>query len=187
MKGGTVMNRRIRGNLILAAGLIGVLGLSSLVFAHGVWDHSSGWSDSDLPLEYRLTQDQAQEFGKIRAKYVEKLRKVQRQAASKQLELEALWSGPDANVTQVTELRRQLRDLDYRMEDLWLEANAAATRRLTPEQRSHLGDTFDVLGDTDSLCAWDRLWNRGVAMMDWSWRGRSRHPHRHTTGCGNCW
>jgi Spy/CpxP family protein refolding chaperone len=168
-------------------GLLGVVGLSGFIFAHDRWNHSKGWSDADMPTEYRLTQEQAKELTKIRTQYTEKLRKAQRQAESKQIELDTLWSGPSPDMTRATELRRQILDLEYRMDNLWLEANSAASGRLTPEQREYFGGSFDVLRCTDSQCNWNPAWNRGTKMMGRSWHDHSRPERRHTCNCGHCW
>jgi Spy/CpxP family protein refolding chaperone len=166
----------------LVLGVVAVIGISSLAFAQRTWRSCNSWTGRDVPLEYRLDQEQAQETGKIRAEYQEKILVLEKQHAAKRVEMDAEWARSDGDPARMRELRREIRDIEYKIEDIQIEAGIAAAKHLSPEQRRFYGDDFCVWADSGwscSSCQWDDGY-RGSTKMSGRW-GSGWHGSR-----GNC-
>lgn len=182
------------GITLLAAALIGMTGL---VFAQGPWQGSTDMQGRDLPPEYRFTQEQSEDLEKIRAKYADKLLKVEKDLAAKQVELEATWSQPDVATSTLYDIQRQVSELEYRAEQLRLAANAEAAEILSPDQRGYFGHSFQIVGSRGWHCPWHGAvgshgWNCPWDDAQWNaasrgWNGRSSGPRTaRSCGCGFC-
>ncbi len=151
--------------------------------------------------QLQLTPEQTKKLDEIRAKYEAKLLSLEEEVASKRRQLDAAKDNPDANAQTVTDLRKQVRELAGRLEDLQAEANTAARRILTREQAAQFAGGFDLFsGRWGWSCPWDRHWSRNAATDPWQdgdysrwwcsdWRG-STSPSRGREGrawdCDNC-
>jgi hypothetical protein len=173
--------RTTLGITMTAAALICVTGL---VFAQGPWQGSTASADSALPSEYQFTQDQIEELENIRSKYADKLLKVEKELAAKQVELESTWSQPDIATSKVYDIQRQVLELESRAEDLRLAANAEAADLLSPQQRYYVGDVF-TMGSYGWSCPWDDA-SWGAGSRGWVERSGVRRLAR-GCGCGSCW
>jgi Spy/CpxP family protein refolding chaperone len=162
---------------VLVLGVLAVIGISSLAFAQRIWRSCNSWTNRDMPLEYRLNQEQAQEMEKIRAEFHEKVLPLEQQLATKRVEMDAVWVRSDGNPTQTQELRREIRDLESKLEDIHFEASDAAAKHLSPEQRSLYGDAVCVWAASGWSCPWDdRRYGNRTMRSRWGagwqrWRG----------------
>jgi hypothetical protein len=180
---------------IIAASIIGVAGLA---LAQGPWRGSANSLNRDLPPEYRFTQEQVQDLEKIRGKYADKLLKVEKELAAKQVELESTWAQPDIASSEVNEIQRQVLELESRAADLRLAANADAAEILNTGQRGYFGANFEVVGSYGWSCPWDGAvgsfgWNcpwegssSSAGASGWVERSDMRRLAR-GCGCGSCW
>ena len=168
---------------------IGLMGVTGLAAAQMGGRYGAGWYGDQTQGQYRLTQDQARKMDEIRAKYEEKLVSLQKELASKSVELEAAFSRTDVPLSNMTALRRQVRDLEDQIEDLEMEANAAAAKILTPDQGAYFRGAFNLFdGGWGWSCPWNRSWRGGYMM---SGRGygatRSGHYGMGYRGCCSRW
>lgn len=181
------MTKKARKTLATAAATIGLVSLAGLAAAQTPRWNGGGWYGDRTPVQYRLTQDEAQKVDELRAKYQAQLVPLERALASKRVELDAVLSGDEADPGKVTALRRQVRGLEEQIEDLQMEANAAAAKLLTPEQRAYFGNGFDLF---DSDWSWSCPMMHGGASRAMAqgrrglgWRG----DWGRDTGWGCCW
>lgn len=171
----------------VVAAAAGLLGLAGLALAQTPQWHGTGSYDAQAPLQYRLTQEQARKLDEIQAKYGEKLGPLEKELASKQVELDAAWSRGAMAPEQLTRLRQEVRNLGGQIEDLQAEANAAAFQLLTPVQRPYYGNSLDIFGASPGWsCPWDQYWRGGPAAgrsSGMGWQGTGYSGMR----CGGCW
>jgi hypothetical protein len=155
----------------LVLGLVAVIGIASLAFAQRAWRSCDSWTTRDVPLEYRLNQEQTLEMEKTRAEYQEKILPLEQQLAAKYVEMDAEWARSDRNPTRMQEMRREIRELEYEIDDIRIEGSEAAAKHLSSEQQRFYGDAFCVWEDPSGSCPWDDRY-RGSRMMSGQWGER---------------
>jgi len=132
-----------------------------------------GWSGHMIPEKYRLTEQQQQKVDDIHATYDDKILPLQRELHSKHLELEAYASRPDATVEKIKAFGKEIRNLEGKIDDLQVDAQAEAAKILTKEQRDYFGDTYNIW-DMDSG------WHDDCPMMR-GHKGKGWDKHNHSS------
>ncbi len=181
------MTKKARNTLAIAAATIGLMSLAGLAAAQTPWWDGGGWYGGRTPVQYRLTQEQARRADEIRAKYEGQLVPIEKELASRRVELDAALARDDAEPGRVIALRRQVRGLEDQIEDLQMEANAAAGKLLTPDQRAYSGDAYDLFhGGAGWSCP---MMHRGPGRtMAEHWQGMGWHGDGgRDMSWGRCW
>jgi len=102
-----------------------------------------------------LTDVQTKQFDDLRNQYEQKQLKLKKQLSTAEIELDAAYARRDTDPDEIVALRRQVRNLEGQLEDLYIQANADATGLLSPEQRRYWGDDFEFMGSYGWSCPWD--------------------------------
>ena len=131
---------------------LGVLVAVGILALAGVVGAQSPANDSQVI----VTDQQAQQFDQLRNQYEQKALTLQKQLSAAEIELDAAYARRDTNPDQVIKLRRQVRNLEGELEDLYMQANADATGLLSPAQRRYYGDDYEFMGSYGWSCPWDR-------------------------------
>ncbi len=145
----------------------------------GMWRMNRHGYGPVIQEKYPLTATQQQKIDEIHTKYDEKILPLERELYSKRLELQAYASSPDATAENIKTLRKEIRNLEGKIEDLKVDARAEAAKVLTREQREYYGNTisFWTMGsgwhDDCPMMRSTSIWyNRGYSGMGWM-RGRN--------------
>lgn len=138
----------------------------------------------------QLTAQQTAQLERIRGDLESRTVPLERELEAARMELDAAMAAPNPDPARIRALRKKVRNLEDRLDDAWLEASERASKILTPDQRSRIGDPRALLmGDgawyDGWYCPWDRpgAWTAGAHMWDrcrwragraWSraWNGR---------------
>lgn len=134
---------------LLALSLITVLILGvTYVYAqnpgHGP-GHGPGWkgergSESENPGRFsNLTPEQKTKFQELRRKFNEETAQLRGALVTKRVELQSLWTNPNADPKAIVDKEKELRDLQNQMKDKALQAKLEARNFLTPEQIQESG------------------------------------------------
>ncbi len=111
-----------------------------------------GWEDpqwnSNIPEKYWLSAEQRSKLKEIRSNYYEEIFPMQRELRALRMEARGYTSRPDAEVGKIKSYRKQINDLEEKIEDLRLQAVADINKTLTKEQRQYYGSNYDWL-DSD--------------------------------------
>lgn len=166
------MERLSWKNLAVVLAVLGGVAMALPAPAQTRYQGCGWWHGNRSPAQYRVTEQQAQKMEEIFARYEKKLAPIEDKLVSKRLDLGTTLSRSDAPASEVTTLRREVRELEGQVEGLQAEANAAAARVLTPAQRDYFGDAFDLFGQE---CGWSCPWDR-------SWAGGRTSGASHATG-----
>jgi len=158
----TKHNKWITG---LVLGSVTLIGISSLAFTQRTWRYCNSWSGRVVPNEYRLNQEQTREVEKMRAEYQQKILPLEQQLAGKRDELDAEWARSDSDPNRIQELRSEVHDLEYKIENIQIEADSSFVKKLSPEQRPYYADLCDTAGSSGWPCRWDRS-SRDNRMMN---------------------
>ena len=133
-----------------------------------------------------LTDAQTQQFEELRNQYEQKQLKLKKQLSAAEIELDAAYTRRDTNPDEVIALRRQVRNLEGQLEDLYLQANADATGLLSPEQRRYWGDDFEFMGAYGWNCPWDGYQRGARQGSRYGKSGGWRSDRNWSRGHGDC-
>ena len=86
-----------------------------------------------------LTPEQKTKFQELRRKYVEETAQLRGALVTKRVELESLWTNPNADPKAIMDKEKELRDLQNQMKDKALQMKLEARKFLTPEQIQESG------------------------------------------------
>jgi Spy/CpxP family protein refolding chaperone len=136
--------------LALIVSLLGTIMLLSLfsssATAQGMGRCMSGsdtwWSNSNIPDKYQLSPEQITKIREIRSQYDDEIIPLQRELRSLRIEARGYASRSDAEIGKIKSYRKDINNLDDKIEDLRLEARAEINKVLTKEQRAYFGDNF---------------------------------------------
>jgi len=134
---------------LLALSLITVLILGvTYVYAqnpgHGP-GQGPGWKgehcrESGNPGKFpNLTPEQKANFQELRRKFNEETAQLRESLVSKRIELQSLWTNPNADPKAIVDKEKELRDLQNQMKDKAVQAKLEARKFLTPEQIQESG------------------------------------------------
>lgn len=138
--------------------------------------HWNDWSGRNVPEKYRLSEDQQAKTNQIHAKFDEKLLPLRKELSAKRLELMAYISRDDASPEKIKAYRKEIRDLQDKIDDLRLDAKAEINQVFTKEQQAYFGNRYDFweMGHGhDGFCP----------MMNEDWSGDSGMMMER----GGCW
>ena len=177
-------NRSTRNRILMVAvGLLTAAGLA--------WAQSPSYGPQG-----QLTDEQALQLEKLRGQYETKMVTLEKQLAAAEIELDRATARPDADTDRVLKLRREVRNLEGQLEDIYLQANAEAAGVMgVPPGASYRdgmgwlnyghGSSWHGSCAWDS-CPWDGAWRDGHRSSRWG-RSSSRMGHRSGHTCsGHC-
>lgn len=171
------MERLSWKSLIVILAVLGGVAMALPTPAQTRYQSCGWWHGNRIPAQYRVTEQQARKMEETFAKYEKKLAPITDKLASKRLDLDTALLRSDAPASEVTTLRREVRELEDQVGDLQAEANAAAAQVLTPAQRAYFGNAFDLF---DQAGGWSCPW-------DCSWAGRRTSGSLHAIGVQGTW
>jgi Spy/CpxP family protein refolding chaperone len=130
---------------LLALSLITVLILGvTYVYAQRP-AHGPGWQgehgqESGNPGKFsNLTSEQKAKFQELRRKFNEETAQLRGALVTKRVELQSLWTNPNADPKAIVDKEKELRDLQNQMKDKAVQAKLEARKFLTPEQIQESG------------------------------------------------
>ena len=130
---------------LLALSLITVLILGvTYVYAQGP-GHGPGWRgehgrESGDPGKFsNLTPEQKAKFQELRRKFNDETAQLRGTLVTKRVELQSLWTNPNADPKAIMDKEKELRDLQNQMKDKALQVKLEARKFLTPEQIAEFG------------------------------------------------
>ena len=134
---------------LLALSLITVLVLGmTYVYAqtpaqgpgHGPgWKGERGWESGNPGRFSNVTPEQKAKFQELRRKFNEETAQLRGALVTKRIELQSLWTNPNADPKAIVDKEKELRDLQNQMKDKVLQVRLEARKFLTPEQIQESG------------------------------------------------
>jgi len=134
---------------LLALSLITVLVLGmTYVYAqtpaqgpgHGPgWKGERGWESGNPGRFSNVTPEQKAKFQELRRKFNEETAQLRGALVTKRIELQSLWTNPNADPKAIVDKEKELRDLQNQMKDKALQVRLEARKFLTPEQIQESG------------------------------------------------
>jgi len=125
---------------LLALSLITVLILGvTYVYAQGPghgpgWRGENGRESGDRGKFSNLTPEQKAKFQELRRKFNDETAQLRGTLVTKRVELQSLWTNPNADPKAIMDKEKELRDLQNQMKDKALQVKLEARKFLTPEQ-----------------------------------------------------
>ncbi len=86
-----------------------------------------------------LTPEQKAKFQELRRKFNEDTAQLRGALVTKRIELQSLWTNPNADPKAIVDKEKELRDLQNQMKDKALQMKLEARKFLTPEQIQESG------------------------------------------------
>ena len=86
-----------------------------------------------------LTPEQKAKFQELRRKFNEETAQLRGALVTKRVELQSLWTNPNADPKAIVDKEKELRDLQNQMKDKAVQAKLEARKFLTPEQIQESG------------------------------------------------
>lgn len=105
--------------------------------------HDGWWSNASVPQQYQLSAEQITKVRDIRSEYDDEIIPLQRELRALRIEARGYASRSDAEIGKIKSYRKDINDLEGKIEDLRLEARAKINKVLTKEQRAYYGDSDD--------------------------------------------
>jgi len=103
---------------------------------HGWMHGEKSWGHGK---RLNLTSEQKEKFRELDRKFIEENAQLIGGLVAKRLELRSLWTNPKADSQAILGKERELRDLQNRMRDKFVQYKLEARNSLTPEQIEKLG------------------------------------------------
>jgi Spy/CpxP family protein refolding chaperone len=107
--------------------------------------HGPGWKgecgrESEGPGKIsNLTPEQKAKFEELRRKFNDETAQLRGALVTKRIELQSLWTNPNADPNAIVSKEKELRDLQNQMKDKALQMKLEARKFLTPEQIQESG------------------------------------------------
>lgn len=170
---------------VFAISAIVVLFASSQVFSQGYcnwdnWNAGTGvaWWNNNVPAQYALTAEQITTINANRTKYNQKILPLQNELRAVRIEYRGYSNRYDADINKIKSYRKQIRNLEDKIDDLRLDARGKINKVLTKEQRLYFNN-----GNYGWWDAEENWWHSGGRGMMRSGRmGRMMNMDR-----GMCW
>lgn len=139
-------------------------------------EYDGWWSNANVPQQYQLSAEQTTKVREIRSQYDDEVIPLQRELRALRIEARGYASRSDAEIDKIKSYRKDVNNLEGKIEDLRLEARADINNVLTKEQSVYFGDSYD---------RWDM--NDGM-MMGHMMNGMGMHGNRSMmSGRWGCW
>jgi Spy/CpxP family protein refolding chaperone len=103
------------------------------------WKGERGWESENPGRFSNLTPEQKTKFQELRRKFIEETAQLRGALVTKRVELQSLWTNPNADPKAIVDKERELRDLQNQMKDKALQMKLEARKFLTPEQIQESG------------------------------------------------
>ena len=170
--------------LAVAVVITAVAFAASPVFSHGdcYWDNwnsnaDAAWWNNSVPTQYALTAEQITTINGIRTKVNEKILPRQNELRALRIESRGYSSRPDADINKIKSYRKQIRNLEGKIDDLRLDARGKINKALTKEQRQYFNNGNYGWWDADQ-----NWWHGGRGMMR-----SGRMDRKMDMDGGRCW
>ncbi len=133
------------------------LGLVAVLLAGGTYAYSQGpgfgpgpgpgphrgdrphWGKGDFGSALNLTPEQKDKIGELRKRFKEENAQLIGTMVTKKIEIQSLWSNPNADPTAIQAKEKEMRALQNEMRDKAVQMRLEARKILTPEQIARLG------------------------------------------------
>jgi Spy/CpxP family protein refolding chaperone len=123
---------------LIILGLVVMMVLSvTYVYARGP-GYGSGPKGEDWK-GLSLTPEQKTKFQELRQKFNDETAQLRGALVTKRLELQSLWTNPNADPKAIMDKEKELRDLQNQMKDKAIQVKLEARKFLTPEQIQESG------------------------------------------------
>jgi len=86
-----------------------------------------------------LTPEQKAKFQELRRRFNEETAQLRGALVTKRVELQSLWTNPNADPKAIMDKEKELRDLQNQMKDRMIQSKLEARKFLTPEQIAEFG------------------------------------------------
>jgi len=129
---------------IIVLGLVGVMLVGAIyAFAqdpgYGPGAGKMGRGDWGYQKGLNLTPDQKAKFQEMRQKFNDETAQLRETLLAKRLELQSLWSNPNADSKTIMEKEREMRDPQGQMTDKAVQMRLEGRNILTPDQLAQIG------------------------------------------------
>ena len=159
--------------LALIVPLLGTIMLLSLFSSSASAQGYDGWwSNSNVPSKYQLSPEQITKTREIRSQYDDEIIPLQKELRSLRMEARGYASRSDAEIGKIKSYRKDINNLDDKIEDLRLEARAEINKVLTKEQKAYFGDNYSRWDMNDGMMMGNMMDGMyGDCSMMSNWRG----------------
>ncbi|RLD12721.1 hypothetical protein DRI50_08645 [candidate division KSB1 bacterium] len=128
------------------------------------WDNwnantDAAWWNNNVPVQYALTAEQITTINATRTKFNQKILPLQNELRAVRIEYNGYASRYDADISKIKSYRKQVRNLEDKIDDLRLNARAEINKVLTKEQRLYFNNGNYGWWDADQ-----NWWHRGRGM-----------------------
>ncbi len=103
------------------------------------WKGEQGWESGNPGKFLNLTPEQKANFQELGRKFNEETAQLRGSLETKRIELQSLWTNPNADPKAIVDKEKEMRDLQNQMKDKALQAKLEARKFLTPEQIQESG------------------------------------------------
>ncbi len=103
------------------------------------WKGEHGWESGNPGRFSNLTPEQKAKFQELSRKFNEETAQLRGTLLTKRLELQSLWTNPNADPKAIMDKEKELRDLQNQMKDKAVQVKLEARKFLTPEQIAEFG------------------------------------------------
>jgi Spy/CpxP family protein refolding chaperone len=103
------------------------------------WKGERGWESGNPGRFSNLTPEQKAKSQELRRKFNEETAQLRGALLTKRIELQSLWTNPNADPKAIVDKEKELRDLQNQMKDKALQMKLEARKLLTPEQIQESG------------------------------------------------
>ena len=107
------------------------------------WKGERGWESENPGRLSNLTPEQKAKFQELRRKFNEETAQLRGALVTKRVELQSLWTNPNADPKAIMDKEKELRDLQNQMKDKALQMKLEARKFLTPEQIQESGQGME--------------------------------------------
>lgn len=131
---------------ILILGLVGVMLFgAAYAYAKGPgfgpkYREGSPREDTFSP----LTPEQRTKFQELRSKFVEETAQLRGALVTKRIELQSLWTNPQADPKAILDKERELRNIQDQLRDKGIQFKLELRKILTPEQLAQYGTGYGL-------------------------------------------
>ncbi len=103
------------------------------------WGDRPHWGQGDFGSALNLTPEQKAKIGELRKKFKEENAQLIGTMVTKRIELQSLWSNPNADAAAIQAKEKEMRALQDEMKDKAVQMRLEARKVLTSEQIARLG------------------------------------------------
>jgi Spy/CpxP family protein refolding chaperone len=105
--------------------------------------YDGGWSNASVPQQYQLSAEQMTRVRDIRSQNDDMIIPLQRELRALRMEVRGYAARPDAETGKIKSYRKDINNLEDKIQDLRLDARAEIQKTLAKEQRAYFGNSYD--------------------------------------------